>query len=393
MDILYIASYPKKYFQEILDNSKILTSQPSQKFNRLFVEGFKKNKCNISVLLTHNHLKWETTKFFCKEEVINEEDVTYHFLPFIKEGHLNNYYMHCVIKKELKKWKKKHPKGVIVMDFLKPYSYQIAKHSKGFRLVTIVTDLPEYVIRHKGFMAKLKNKLEYSYYNKILKLSTHYVFLTEQMNEKLNLSCKPYCIIEGLVDSSSEEKSPLKANNGKKICLYSGALNRKYGVDTLIKAFMEDELKAYELHLYGNGDLESSLVQITKDYKNIKYFGIVANDYVVKMQRQATVLINPRPTKEDFTKYSFPSKNIEYMLSARPVVTTKLPGMPDEYLDFVYLIEDESVVGIVNKIIEILKLDDVELDSKGIKAREFVLKNKNNIVQTKRIIEMLEKNN
>ena len=34
------------------------------------------------------------------------------------------------------------------------------------------------------------------------------------------------------------------------------------------------------------------------------------NDRVVEEQLRATLLVNPRPTAEAFTKYSFPSKNM-----------------------------------------------------------------------------------
>ena len=34
------------------------------------------------------------------------------------------------------------------------------------------------------------------------------------------------------------------------------------------------------------------------------------NDRVVEEQLRATLLVNPRPTTEAFTKYSFPSKNM-----------------------------------------------------------------------------------
>ena len=45
-------------------------------------------------------------------------------------------------------------------------------------------------------------------------------------------------------------------------------------------------------------------------------------------------------------KYSFPSKNMEYMVSGTPVLTTRLPGMPMEYYPYVYFIEEESADGI-----------------------------------------------
>src|SRR5690554_7934508 len=125
----------------------------------------------------------------------------------------------------------------------------------------------------------------------------------------------------------------------------------------------------------------------------IRFFGIVHNSKVVEAELQATLLVNPRPTVEDFTKYSFPSKNMEYMVSATPVLTTVLAGMPREYHDYVYLLEDESAEGIHDRLKELLiNTPEEELRMKVRRAKEFVLKNKNNLYQSKRIIDFIKRN-
>ena len=104
----------------------------------------------------------------------------------------------------------------------------------------------------------------------------------------------------------------------------------------------------------------------------------------------ATLLVNPRPTGEEYVKYSFPSKTMEYMSTGTPVLTTVLPGMPREYYPYVYLLEDETADGIAAKLREIFALTDEALFQKGCAAREFVLKEKNNVRQAGRILAMLE---
>ena len=81
------------------------------------------------------------------------------------------------------------------------------------------------------------------------------------------------------------------------------------------------------------------------------------------------------------------------MVSGTPMLTTILAGMPLEYHEHVYLLKDESTEGIYNKLKELL-LDtpQEELRLKGQRAKEFVLKNKNNIHQSKRVIDFIEEN-
>ena len=52
---------------------------------------------------------------------------------------------------------------------------------------------------------------------------------------------------------------------------------------------------------------------------------------------------------------------------------------------------DETVQGIARKIREVLSLQPKELHEKGLSAKEFVLMEKNNIIQAKKIIGLIER--
>ena len=78
------------------------------------------------------------------------------------------------------------------------------------------------------------------------------------------------------------------------------------------------------------------------------------------------------------------------MASGTPVLTTNLPGMPEEYKQYVYLIEDESAEGIARAIKTTFDTARSERNRKGHSAQEFVLDEKNNIFQSKRVLSMLE---
>ena len=103
------------------------------------------------------------------------------------------------------------------------------------------------------------------------------------------------------------------------------------------------------------------------------------------------MLVNPRPTAEEFVKYSFPSKTMEYMSTGTPVLTTVLPGMPEEYHPYVYLIRDETPQGIARALKDTLAQSDEALLQKGMAARNFVLTEKDNVTQAEKILEMLKR--
>jgi glycosyltransferase involved in cell wall biosynthesis len=88
----------------------------------------------------------------------------------------------------------------------------------------------------------------------------------------------------------------------------------------LVHAFIDANVGNSELHLYGDGDFADELEEIARNNERIKYFGVKPNDYVVAEQLKVILLVNPRPTNEEYTRYSFPSKNMEYMVSGTPVL-------------------------------------------------------------------------
>jgi glycosyltransferase involved in cell wall biosynthesis len=116
--------------------------------------------------------------------------------------------------------------------------------------------------------------------------------------------------------------------------------------------------------------------------------GVVNNQQIVEAEQRATLLVNPRLSHEEYVKYSFPSKTSEYMLSGTPLLTTKLGGIPDEYFQYVYVFADETVKGFAQTMEEILSYPENEIEQKGKAAQNFILNNKNNIIQSKRVVDL-----
>lgn len=78
------------------------------------------------------------------------------------------------------------------------------------------------------------------------------------------------------------------------------------------------------------------------------------------------------------------------MTSGIPLLTTKLLGMPEEYYEYVYLFDDESVEGMSKKIDEVLNLSEETRKQTGLRARKFILEEKNNVKQTQKMIDLMK---
>jgi glycosyltransferase involved in cell wall biosynthesis len=398
MEILYVSNTTStKYFKCLYDESFQKPGQQVQKFNEMLLRGFKEH-ANVRALTVPPATNKTIKKNYFKNITEYENDILYDYVGFLNFPIIKQMFVKWNAKRKIKAWIKQTEgsERVIMCYALSPTLSSIAlsmakKH--GVKCMAVVTDIPE-LMNVSRETTSLKSFL-YNIYSKstseMLTQYDSYVLLTEAMTDVVNPENKPYIVVEGMVDSDMEgSENSLQEKYSSRVVIYAGALFEKYGVLNLVEGFIRADVPDCELWLYGNGEMEDYLNNLKND--NVKYFGVVPNNEVVEHEIKATLLVNPRPSTEEFTKYSFPSKNMEYMMSGTPVLTCKLPGMPHEYLDYVYIAEDESADGFSEALKDILSKDSSELHDVGIKAKEFVTNNKSNIMQAKRILDFAKIN-
>ncbi|MGN1480016.1 MAG: glycosyltransferase [Acutalibacteraceae bacterium] len=201
---------------------------------------------------------------------------------------------------------------------------------------------------------------------------------------------KPYIVVEGIADKPSFDLSVSVAKSAPRAIMYAGMLNNKYGIINLLDAFETMENSDAELWLFGTGTAVQEIVSRAQKNSRIKYFGQMKHEDIIDYERKATLLVNPRDPDESFTKYSFPSKTIEYMLSGTPVLTTELKGIPNEYYNYVFSVKDNNTVNLRKKMDEILNLPTEALVANGVKAQQFILTEKSSEYQTAKITKFIE---
>ena len=271
-------------------------------------------------------------------------------------------------------------KSVVIFDLYAlsaNLGMNIAAKIRGFDKICILTDLPEFLTENKRLL-----KIE----NGIISDADAYVLLTNQMAEKINAGGKPKIVLEGHVDSKMTAAALPVKNTEQRNVVYAGALNKRYGIAELVDAFISCRKPNEFLHLYGPGDYVKDIIEISKRNSGVKYMGVKPNTEIVDAEMHAALLVNPRTSAGEYTKYSFPSKVLEYMSSGTPVLMARLPGIPDEYYEYVYTFDDSDTGGLAAAIRQVLDKDPDEIIAAGLKAREFVLKNKNNIAQAEKIL-------
>ena len=259
---------------------------------------------------------------------------------------------------------------------------------KKITQTVIIPDIPSMVTamdKHN----KLK-RLVLKYRNRqSMKMTSHsdgLVLLTEAMMDFV-ANPLPHIIMEGIVDVESMDGEPVALN--KEVILYTGTLRKIFGVMNLVRAFEKVVGDDVELWICGSGDSEVAIREAAEIDSRIKFFGLVDSQTALAMQRKATILVNPRTSQGEYTKYSFPSKTMEYLLSGKTVIINRLPGIPEEYYEYVFVPHNETVSSLTDCITQIINMDPLVRMTIASKGRDFILHHKNSKIQTERILDLI----
>lgn len=384
MHILYaVTTCSDAAYRRLFDQVAVKPAFQAQKYHRLLLEGLAAHT-QVDVIANPPVNRQVLSRGFVRMPREQEGGAVYHNLPAVRNPLIKalvvgfGTFFQVLFRADRD--------GAVVVDGLNRVTALAALAAARLRrrpCIGIVTDLPE-MLSGSGMSIRLSQF--------VIRHCTGYVFLTQAMNDRLNPDGKPYVILEGHADIAMGQVSPsLEEKHKPRVCLYAGGVSRDYGLAELVEGFRLANLPDTQLHIYGPGDYVPELEQIARQDSRIVYGGMLLSSQVVERERKATLLVNPRPTGEEFVKYSFPSKTMEYMASGTPVLTTDLPGMPPEYHDYVYRIFREDAPGIAQALTQVLSHSDQELLEKGQAARDFVLREKNNVTQAKKILDLLER--
>ena len=300
------------------------------------------------------------------------------------------------IYKAISKWCARNTSSKVLFVYTLSSSFMIAVHRlkrefPQLKVCAIVADLPNMgclASNQSGLKKRFIDKFANESYSR-LDAVDYFVLLTQQMADYMHIT-QPYCVVEGIATQPKEMVQEGGAESGFKTIMYTGTLHKKFGILNLLKAFEQIEGSEYRLIICGIGDSEEEIRRAAEADHRIDFRGQLTREEVLKLQRSASVLVNPRQNTEEFTKYSFPSKNLEYLSSGIPLVAYKLDGIPDEYDEHIYYVQDNSVVALKNRLVEVCEMDARLRRKKATAAQKYVLAEKNEVKQTEKILKLIQ---
>lgn len=266
------------------------------------------------------------------------------------------------------------------------------KKYPNLEICSIIADLVDDMtnpVFHLSFPKYLQAKLEQRSVWASYKYIDKFVLLAEAMSDKIPQSKNNHIVVEGISNKVPDLDIPLKYSTQKTL-LYAGAIQQFTGILDLVEAFKKTTNSTFRLIICGGGDCQDKLKTLISDDSRIEYKGILSRDEVLTLQKKSTALINPRKPNISLTKYSFPSKTMEYLASGTPMIGYQLDGIPTEYYPYIFTPKDLSNTALTECIDTVLTSSPEMLRKCGKESRDFIKNNKEGKHQVEKIIKYLE---
>lgn len=278
---------------------------------------------------------------------------------------------------------KKNSDGLrVIMYAVNPiFEHYLLKYKKKYniKLVTICSEVPELRRYGNSLLSKMKRKL-FTWFNEQF---DGYVFFSAEMRNIVRYKEKQTMVLEGIAPEIRKEPIADKKN----IIMYAGGLAPDNKIPFLLECCKEIP-EVCEVWICGLGPDEEKIKEVALTDSRIKYLGRVNNEKVLKMEEKAKILINFRSPNEELTKYSFPSKILEYISSGSLVLSTRLLGIPKEYFDYIVPVDSADKEKIKTTIKNNLQLNAADYIAYCKAAQNFI-KQKNYCCQSKKIVDFL----
>ena len=315
------------------------------------------------------------------------QQIGYINLPILKHL-IQEQRIKNLIEKDIDKYKEQY---ILIYTMYPPFVKAAASLKKAYPNLHVCLIQTDPILGKDGIYTKntIRNIRKGKKLISLMKCFDSFVVLTKYLAEAMEIGDKPYTVVECIINNNVREPAGHYSLSDRNRFLYTGSTRSTNGIITLVDAF--EYLPDAELWICGDGDSDEYIREKEKNCSNIRFFGAVEHSRIADIQSQCDFMINPRTPSGGFTKYSFPSKTAEYLMTGKPTVMYKLEGMTEDYDELLNYIYAEEPKSLADELRTILLSDRKQLMNKAAKAREYMIKEKSPEAQADRILAMWDK--
>lgn len=351
MNILLLCGYHEaQYEAELAARSKAGMEHAANLFQKRLIDGLRSQPCALQIVSAPFIGSWpdrSSLAVFRGFRAPSQEGIVY--VPFLNLWGLRSISRARALQKPVDDFVAQTQgteRAVVIYAPHTPFLKAAAaakRHAPDLRICLIVPDLPQYMnLSQKPHrIYDFCKSFDVRYFERLNRQVDAYWLLTEAMAEALHLR-RPYMVTEGMAEADVPCSPPVRS----KTFVYAGKLTRRFGIQRLLDAFALLEEAEYRLLICGAGEMAPDVLAAAQADSRIRYAGVLTPDELAQVFRTAGVLVNPRTDDAIYTRYSFPSKVIDYLQTGLPVVSAKLEGMPEVYRRLLYCPADNSAAAL-----------------------------------------------
>ena len=272
-------------FQQWLDVGEVMNPSHQMFFTRV-IEGIA-NQQSIQVLCLPP-VKKTSSKRLISENIYRFKQIMYIQFPFFNHRWLRpislSFYIHRYLKKTILK---SAEDVVLLIDGNSRLSGSIAKryqHHRRVKTIGIFTDSPKQISNLRPHQVKSWYRLHQHHHA--------YIGITSALLKEFNLNKKPQFELPSVVDAIEGAKQ-----HDRPYIFFSGALYERYGVESMIHAYLQLKPRNMDLLIAGFGPVAQRIEQLSQQHRQIKFLGLLHPTLTRKYQAGAYVNLNPRPRR------------------------------------------------------------------------------------------------
>lgn len=300
------------------------------------------------------------------------------------------------IKRAIKEWAKRHKGDLLKVLVYNTYHPPIddiyeACHSVGAELYAVLYDLgvpPKRLGLSR--MTMLGYKMAERTAEKYIPLLNGRIIINELIAEHYAAN-KDYILVDGGVNEQViNHLFPLKEKTGDVYTfVLAGMLWDQNGTKLVLDAMERYRNPNVRIVFAGKGKDVTLIEEAVKKDPRISYVGMLNMDDLFKLYEQADVLLNLR--MEEDVDFHFPGKLLEYLATGRYVISTPVAHAERDYGEYMGVLHDKTPEGLIHMMENVQQMGKKRLNETGMNARRFMLENRTWDVQTKRILEYMNK--
>ncbi|HKW01835.1 MAG TPA: glycosyltransferase [Vicinamibacterales bacterium] len=210
----------------------------------------------------------------------------------------------------------------------------LLKRLRGTPVFVVIPDLPTFMGGPTHAVKRFLKRVDAVLVRRLLAGADGTFPITENIGRDWLVPGSRYLPMEGISDEAAAalraagtNRSYVYRGTGRPVLLYTGALEY---VRAFAEAFHRSGVDA-SLVFVGGGEDGERLQSLAAVDPRIEVKPFMTGDAFAREVDRADFLLNPRDPSWPGTPYSFPSKLLEYLTTGKPIISTRLPGIPDEY--------------------------------------------------------------